>query len=617
MTSGRPSSAAIVAIGSEMLGPLRQDTNSLWLSARLDEIGIPVVRKSIVGDDPALLAEELDSASRAAPLVVTTGGLGPTADDVTVAAVAAWLPAELERNEEFVARMRARFERRGIAMPACNEKQADFIAGARVLENPNGTAPGFWARRGETDVVILPGVPSEMKEIFDNRVLPELREAAGGIVGRRRVLRIAGMGESAVEELVAPVYAKWKDDPVTILASPGEVQLHLAVRGEADMAEARLAAMEKDFRAVLGDRIFGADGEDLPSAVGRLLREARATIALAESCTGGLASSMLTDVPGSSEYFLGSVVSYADDAKANLLGVSADTLARHGAVSAESAAEMARGARERFGSDYAVSITGIAGPDGGSAEKPVGTVFFVARRPQRAGSRKEATLHRRPGRDSPGRGHPRARARPAAAERIGRRHVRAFLAVPVDPAWADSVARWTAGLKASLPRAAWTRREAWHLTLKFLGEIPRATADRLAAELAPVAERARALELEPGGPVVFPPRGRPRVVGLGFAPSADLEALESLAASAEAAVRRAGLPPEDRALHPHVTLARLREPWPAAALETFRTEAAAWPLPAWKARECVLFESRLEPGGAVHTPLHRLAFAGAREEVRA
>ncbi len=377
MTRPRPSSAAIVAVGTEMLGPLRQDTNSLWLSARLEEVGIPVVRKSIVGDDPGLLADELDNAARAASLVVTTGGLGPTADDVTVAAVAAWLPAELERNEEFVTRMRQRFERRGITMPACNEKQADFIAGARVLENPNGTAPGFWARRGEVDVVILPGVPSEMKEIFENRVLPALRESAGGIVGRRRVLRIAGMGESAVEELVAPIYAKWKDDPVTILASPGEVQLHLAVRGEADMAEARLAAMEKDFRTVLGDRIFGADEEGLSTVVGTLLRDAKATIALAESCTGGLASAMLTDVPGSSDYFLGAVVSYANDAKETLLGVSDETLRQHGAVSAEAALEMARGARERFGADFAVAITGIAGPDGGSPEKPVGTVFFA------------------------------------------------------------------------------------------------------------------------------------------------------------------------------------------------------------------------------------------------
>ncbi len=380
MSPRRPESAAIVAIGTEMLGPLRQDTNSLWLSARLEELGIPVVRKSIVGDDPALVGEELENAARAARLVLTTGGLGPTADDVTVAAVAAWLPAELRRDEAFLGSMRKRFEKRGIAMPECNAKQADFIVGARVLENPNGTAPGFWARRGETEIVILPGVPSEMKEIFDNRVFPVLEERGGGIVGRRRVLRVAGMGESAVEELVSPVYRKWKDDPVTILAAPGEVQLHLAVRGEPEIAEARLAAMEKDFRDVLGDRIFGQDGEELAAVVGRLLRDSKATIALAESCTGGLASAMLTDVPGSSQYFLGAVVSYANSAKEDLLDVSEATLRSHGAVSAESAAEMARGARTRFDSDVALAITGIAGPDGGSPEKPVGTVFFALAR---------------------------------------------------------------------------------------------------------------------------------------------------------------------------------------------------------------------------------------------
>ncbi len=384
MTPKRPESAAIIAVGSEMLGPLRQDTNSLWLSERLEEIGIPVVRKSIVGDDPALVAEELDNASRAARLVLTTGGLGPTADDVTVGAVAAWLGAELRRNEAFLEHMRQRFEKRGIAMPECNAKQADFIVGARVLENPQGTAPGFWAKRGEADVVVLPGVPSEMKEIFDNRVFPVLEELGGGVVGRRRVLRVAGMGESAVEELVAPVYRKWKDDPVTILAAPGEVQLHLAVRGEPALAEARLAAMEKDFRDVLGERIFGQDGEELAAVVGRLLRDSRLTIALAESCTGGLASAMLTDVPGSSQYFLGSVISYANSAKEDVLGVKVDTLRAHGAVSAESAAEMAKGARERFGADLALAITGIAGPDGGSPEKPVGTVFLALSR--RAGA---------------------------------------------------------------------------------------------------------------------------------------------------------------------------------------------------------------------------------------
>jgi len=372
----RPLAASIVAIGSEMLGPLRQDTNSLWLSARLEEVGIPIVRKSIVGDDPALVAAELGVAARTARYVFTTGGRGPTADDVTVAAVASWLGARLERNEAFVVRMRERFARRGFVMPACNEKQADFIVGARVLENPRGTAPGFWAERDGVEVVVLPGVPSEMKEIMEGTVLPELKARTAGVVGRRRVLRIAGMGESAVEELVAPVYAKWKDDPVTILASPGEVQLHLAVRGRPDEAEERLAALEADFRAALGSRIFGEDGEDLARVVGRLLRESGRTVAFAESCTGGMVASLVTDVPGSSVYFLGGVVTYANDAKENILDVDPEVLRRFGAVSEETARAMARGVRDRFGADVGLSVTGIAGPDGGTPEKPVGTVHF-------------------------------------------------------------------------------------------------------------------------------------------------------------------------------------------------------------------------------------------------
>ncbi|HEX4439236.1 MAG TPA: competence/damage-inducible protein A [Thermoanaerobaculia bacterium] len=377
MSARAPDTAAIVAIGSEMLGPLRQDTNSLWLTARLEEAGIRVVRKSIVGDDPPALRGELDRASESAELIVTTGGLGPTADDVTVAAVAEWLGAPLRRDDAFLTAMRARFERRGFAMAECNAKQADFIVGADVLANPKGTAPGFRARKDGVEIVILPGVPSEMKEIFETLVLPELRERAGGRVARRRVLRIAGMGESAVEQLVAPLYAKWSEDPVTILASPGEVQLHLVTRGVPAEADRRLAEMEADFRAILGSRIFGEDGQDLAVVVGGLLRDATRTLALAESCTGGLVSTMLTDVPGSSAYFVGSVVSYANDAKERLLGVSAETLRAHGAVSAPAALEMARGARERFDADVAVAITGIAGPDGGTPEKPVGTVFFA------------------------------------------------------------------------------------------------------------------------------------------------------------------------------------------------------------------------------------------------
>jgi nicotinamide-nucleotide amidase len=370
--------AAIVAIGSEMLGPLRRDTNSSWLTERLEEMGIAVVRKAVVGDEPEEIARELSCSAEAAGWIFTTGGLGPTADDVTVAAIARWMGVPVHRDERFVAAMRERWEgRRGLRMPPVNEKQADFPEGARVLENARGTAPGLWLERRGVQIVVLPGVPSEMREIFEQKVLPELRRGGGAQVTKRRVLRIAGMGESRVEELVAPVYAKWRDDPVTILASPGEVELHLCARGDPATAEARVAEMEDDFRSVLGSRIHGTGGEALAESLGRVLKEKRRTLSLAESCTGGLVSSLLTDVAGSSAYFLGTVVPYADRSKETLLGVQEETLKRHGAVSEETAREMARGARDRFGSDLAAAITGIAGPDGGTPEKPVGTVFFA------------------------------------------------------------------------------------------------------------------------------------------------------------------------------------------------------------------------------------------------
>jgi nicotinamide-nucleotide amidase len=376
MTREKASSAAIIAIGTEMLGPLRRDTNSLWLTERLEEAGIAVVRKAVVGDDPDEIARELSWSSSVAGWVFTTGGLGPTADDVTVAALAAWAGVPLRRNPEFVAAMRRRWERRGVRMPAVNEKQADFPEGARVLENSRGTAPGFWLESGGANVIVLPGVPSEMREIYERSVAPELPRA-NGVTTRRRVLRVAGMAESAVEERVAPLYEKWKEDPVTILASPGEVELHLCARGDPETADARLAAMEGEFRAVLGGRIHGQDRESLAASVGQVLKSKRKTLALAESCTGGLVSALLTEVPGSSAYFLGTIVSYADAAKESLLGVAAETIRENGAVSEETAREMARGARGRFGSDVAAAVTGIAGPDGGTDEKPVGTVFFA------------------------------------------------------------------------------------------------------------------------------------------------------------------------------------------------------------------------------------------------
>jgi len=386
--------AAVVAVGSELLGATRSDTNSLWLAGRLEEAGIPLERKACVGDDQAAIAAELREASRRANLVLVTGGLGPTADDVTREAVAEYAGRSLAIDPAILEDIRGRFARRGIAMPAINEKQALVVDGSRPLLNPRGSAPGIWLETGEGIVACLPGVPSEMKRMFEDLVLPEVARRFGGPPCRRRILKIAAMGESAVEERVTPVYEKWSGHAFTILASIGEVQLHLAARGTPEEAERVLDAQTEDFQRALDGRVYGRDEQTLESVVGARLREMGATLATAESCTGGLIAQRITDVAGASDYFRGSVVAYADDVKTSLLGVRPETLEAHGAVSEETAREMADGARQRFGADSALAATGVAGPGGGTPDKPVGTVWIAL---ARAGASPRARKLRPPG----------------------------------------------------------------------------------------------------------------------------------------------------------------------------------------------------------------------------
>lgn len=386
--------AAIVAVGSELLGSVRLDTNSLWLTSRLEAAGIPVVRKACVGDDSEEIQAELASALGRAPIVIFTGGLGPTADDLTKECVAEFFKRRLIPDPALLEVLRSRFARREIAMPAINEKQAHAIEGARSLPNPRGSAPGVWLEEGGRSVILLPGVPREMKGMFEEEVWPELQRRSTGGRRFRRVLKIAGMGESSVEEKVQPVYRAWPDHRFTILASPGEVQLHLESGGGEAEAIFALDRQTEQIEAALPGKIFGRDEETLEAVVGRLLLERRSTLAVAESCTGGGLAARVTEVPGSSDYFLGGVVAYSNDLKRELLGVSRETLDRFGAVSEETAREMAQGARERLGSDIALSTTGVAGPGGGSEEKPVGTVWIAL---SRAGFAPRARLLRLPG----------------------------------------------------------------------------------------------------------------------------------------------------------------------------------------------------------------------------
>ncbi|HMJ86432.1 MAG TPA: competence/damage-inducible protein A [Vicinamibacterales bacterium] len=371
--------ACILAIGSEMLTPFRVDTNSLFITERLNAIGYDIRLKAVVGDDVDELADVLRAAIGWADLIVITGGLGPTEDDVTRDAVARVHDMPLEVDEAIADRIRDRFARRGMTMPDINRRQAMVPRGAVVLENPNGTAPGLWIERGRTAMVLLPGPPREMKPMLEGVVRDRLAPRSGTAGLFRRVLKITGRAESDVDAQAQPTYAKWTSSPVpistTILAVLGQIELHLTAQAaNPDAAHAALDAAVLEMQQVLGPSVYSTDGRSLEAVVGDLLRQHTLTIAVAESCTGGLLASRLTDVPGSSDYVERGVVCYSNRSKTELADVPAALIAEHGAVSEPVARAMAEGIRSRAGTNIGIGITGIAGPGGGTPEKPVGTV---------------------------------------------------------------------------------------------------------------------------------------------------------------------------------------------------------------------------------------------------
>jgi nicotinamide-nucleotide amidase len=368
--------AEIIAIGSELLTPRRVDTNSLWLTEQLNNIGIQVSLKTIVGDDEHRLEDVLREAVRRSDLVISTGGLGPTEDDITRKVFSRVLGRRLILEDRVLEGIRARFAKIGVPMAANNERQALVLDEAEILENRRGTAPGQLVQHGSATVVLQPGPPRELKPMFVEQVLPQLEKRAVGVRIRTRVLRTTGLGESAVDQKIAPIYSRYSNPTTTILCSPGDVEIHLtatAVDGAA--AERQLDELAEKLEDALGNHVYSFAGEALEQIVGRALTIKQYTLAVAESCTGGLLAQRLTDVPGSSAYFLEGLVTYSNAAKERLLGITPELLHPHGAVSEEVAAAMAVGVRERSGANIGVSITGIAGPDGGTDEKPVGTVF--------------------------------------------------------------------------------------------------------------------------------------------------------------------------------------------------------------------------------------------------
>lgn len=370
--------AEIIAVGSELLTPFRQDTNSLFLTDKLNALGMEVRFKTIVGDDAGRLADVFRAALGRSQLIILIGGLGPTEDDVNRQVIADVLGRPLHEVAEIRRRIESRFARLGRAMPANNLRQALVPEGADWLENKQGTAPGLWIEHDSLLIVLLPGPPRELEAMFESACVPRLARLGLASFLRNRVYKAVGLPESEVDQRIAPIYKEYSNPSTTILAVSGAIEVHLRAHAssEAD-SSALLNNLGDKIEAALGDYVFSSGGETLEEIVGMYLVMRQKTIAVAESCTGGLLSERLTRVPGSSSYFLGGAVCYSNGLKTKLAGVSPDMIQKNGAVSKPVAQALAEGIRVRTGASIGVGVTGIAGPGGGTTEKPVGLVFIA------------------------------------------------------------------------------------------------------------------------------------------------------------------------------------------------------------------------------------------------
>jgi nicotinamide-nucleotide amidase len=362
--------AEIVAVGTELLIGQIANTNAQWISRRLADLGVDVLHHQVVGDNVDRIVEAIALAASRADVVIVTGGLGPTQDDVTRPALGRATGAPLVRHPEIAEALRERFRVRGRDMPATNLAQADVPEGGRFIEPRRGTAPGLIVRIGSATVYAVPGVPAEMREMMEGTVLPELADLAGRVSLVSRTLRCYGLAESRIAELLDDLYHGSTNPTVAYLAGGGEVHVRLTAKGDPAEAGAALDALERTLRERLGDHVYGTGEDALEVVVGRLLRERGLTIACAESLTGGGLGERITSVPGASSWFLGSAVTYSNEAKTSILGVSTRTIEGPGPVSRQCAAEMASGARRVFGADVAVALTGAAGPEPHGGAEP-------------------------------------------------------------------------------------------------------------------------------------------------------------------------------------------------------------------------------------------------------
>ena len=381
--------AEIIAVGSELLTPHRLDTNSLYLTEKLNRLGIEVRLKTVVGDDRRRLAQVLQAALSRSSLIIATGGLGPTEDDVTREVFSQVLHLPLQEVDEIRRQIEERFQRYGRKMPAINLRQAQVPKGAEWLANPNGTAPGLWIDHAGVQIILLPGPPSELQPLFEDSCLDRLARLVPPQVLLTRVYKVAGLPESEVDQRTAPLYTPYPNPETTLLASPGEIEIHLRAKGvNRKEAEALLHELGSKIEAELGEAIFTSRGESLETVVGNLLRTKGMTLGVAEGCTGGRIAQRMTSQPGSSSFFQGGIVCYQNASKTGPGGIGRELIEQHGSASPEVCRALAESVRRKMNASLGLAVTGLCGPEGGTEEKPVGLVFIALADEQRSETRK-------------------------------------------------------------------------------------------------------------------------------------------------------------------------------------------------------------------------------------
>lgn len=366
----------IIAVGTELLLGDIVNTNAQYLSQRLSSLGIDVYHQTVVGDNLERLVEAIKTASRRADIIITTGGLGPTDDDITKLGIAKALGVELSLDEPSLRRIKEWFFKYGRPMPAINERQAYIPEGSSAIDNDNGTAPGIIGVYDNKIYIALPGPPKEMRPMFEDKIVPYLKEKSKHII-ISHTLKVIGIGESAIQEMLGDIMANQSNPTIALYAKEGEVHIRVTAKDENIYeADDKIKEIERKISSILGINIYGYDEDTLESVVHKLLQEKRMTIAFAESCTGGMLSSRFTEIPNASISFINGVVCYSNEAKVNILGVNRDTIEKYGAVSMETAEEMANCIKRISNTDIGLSITGIAGPSGGTESKPVGLCYI-------------------------------------------------------------------------------------------------------------------------------------------------------------------------------------------------------------------------------------------------